>query len=78
MGEVRPVSARKRKGPPLSSMSVPSRISAPIPTLAAFQRTVLADVNAFGELSPVAQFAFTGVRPAGTIKLRFCLVLMSC
>ena len=31
-------------------MSVPNRISAPVSTLAAFQRIVLADANAFGEL----------------------------
>ena len=33
MGEIRPVGAGKRKGLLLSSMSVPSRISAPISTL---------------------------------------------
>ena len=54
MGEIRPVSASKRKGPLLSSLSVPSRISARISTLAAFQRIVLADVNAFGETLPAS------------------------
>src|SRR6202171_3213988 len=54
MGEIRPVSAGKRKGPLLSSALVLSRISAPISTLAAFQRMVLADANAFGETLPAS------------------------
>jgi hypothetical protein len=32
MGDIRPVSVRKRKGPLLSSVSVPDRISAPVST----------------------------------------------
>jgi hypothetical protein len=54
MGEIRPVSAGKRKGPLLSSALVLSRISAPVSTLAAFQRIVLADANAFGETLPAS------------------------
>ena len=50
MGEIRPVSTGKRKGPLLSRVLVLSRISAPISTLVAFQRIVLVDANAFGEL----------------------------
>ena len=38
MGEIRSVGAGKRKGPLLSSGLVLSRISAPISTLAAFER----------------------------------------
>jgi hypothetical protein len=45
-------SAGKRKGALLSTVPVPSRISAPVSTLAAFQRIVLAAANAFGETLP--------------------------
>ncbi len=41
MGEIRPVSTGKRKGPLLSRVLVLSRISAPISTLAALKRIVL-------------------------------------